>query len=424
MAARARGPLSRSVAETATDLWNDSCGVAELEAAIALGAVGATANPTIVGDVWKGDPATWQAATRDLAAAHPAWTEIDLAWAHRRGHVAARGAAAVAGLRAHGRSPGPAVDADRSDVLAHARPDARAGHPLRRPGAEHHRQVPGDRGRHRRDGGGDVPRRQRQLHGQLQRQPGGRGGRGGRARAAPARGRGPAGRPDGPGHHDHDGPDRGLAAGAGRARRDRRRPGGPGLVRRRGLQAGLRDLPRARAPGPAARRGDPSPLPLERAHRRRRRDHPAARLAAPVRGLRCRGPAADGRSRAAGLRRRPVSPPARLRSRLRARRARRRPSSTPSRRRSGRCGRSSPRTTSCSPRSSTRSSRTPTDAPDRRPRPPPRPARSRLDGPVPVHRFGRRPALRGRPRPGRGGGLPVDRDRRRRPVAGAAPSTR
>jgi len=80
MAARVPGPLSRSVAETATDLWNDSCGVAELEAAIALGAVGATANPTIVGDVWKGDPATWQAATRDLAAAHPAWTEIDLAW--------------------------------------------------------------------------------------------------------------------------------------------------------------------------------------------------------------------------------------------------------------------------------------------------------------------------------------------------------
>ena len=81
MAVQARGPLSRSVAETATDLWNDSCGVTELEAAIALGAVGATANPTIVGDVWKGDPATWQAATRDLAAAHPAWTEIDLAWA-------------------------------------------------------------------------------------------------------------------------------------------------------------------------------------------------------------------------------------------------------------------------------------------------------------------------------------------------------
>ena len=50
--------------------------------------------------------------------------------------------------------------------------------------------------------------------------------------------------------------------------------------------------------------------------------------------------------------------------------------------------------------------------------------RSRLDGPVPVHRFGRRPALRGRPRPGRRGGLPVDRDRRRRPVPGAAPSTR
>lgn len=81
MAVSVRGPLARTVAETATDLWNDSCAVGELEAAIAIGAVGATANPTIVSDVWKADTARWRAATQELAQEHPAWTEIDLAWA-------------------------------------------------------------------------------------------------------------------------------------------------------------------------------------------------------------------------------------------------------------------------------------------------------------------------------------------------------
>ena len=81
MAVNARGPLARTVAETATDLWNDSCAVDELEAAIAIGAVGATANPTIVSDVWKADAARWRAITQERAQEHPAWTEIDLAWA-------------------------------------------------------------------------------------------------------------------------------------------------------------------------------------------------------------------------------------------------------------------------------------------------------------------------------------------------------
>ena len=74
-------PLQRTVIETATDIWNDSCAVDELEYAIANGAVGATANPTIVSDVWKADPARWRATTRDLAVRNPAWTEVDLAWA-------------------------------------------------------------------------------------------------------------------------------------------------------------------------------------------------------------------------------------------------------------------------------------------------------------------------------------------------------
>ncbi|MBA2264543.1 MAG: transaldolase, partial [Chloroflexi bacterium] len=52
-------PLGRTIADTATDIWNDSCALDELEYAVAFGAVGATANPTIVVDNWKKEPARW-----------------------------------------------------------------------------------------------------------------------------------------------------------------------------------------------------------------------------------------------------------------------------------------------------------------------------------------------------------------------------
>jgi transaldolase len=73
-------PLGRTIATTATDIWNDSCDVDELAYAISFGAVGATANPTIVADVWRKDPARWRARVRELAVTHPAATEVDLAW--------------------------------------------------------------------------------------------------------------------------------------------------------------------------------------------------------------------------------------------------------------------------------------------------------------------------------------------------------
>ena len=74
-------PLARTVAETATDIWNDSCAVDELEYAVGFGAVGATANPTIVVDNWKKDPGHWASRVRSLAAEQPAWEERALAWA-------------------------------------------------------------------------------------------------------------------------------------------------------------------------------------------------------------------------------------------------------------------------------------------------------------------------------------------------------
>ncbi len=77
----ADSPLGRTIAETATDIWNDSCAIDELEYAISYGAVGATANPTIVADVWKHDPGRWRDRVRELAAEDPRRTEADLAWA-------------------------------------------------------------------------------------------------------------------------------------------------------------------------------------------------------------------------------------------------------------------------------------------------------------------------------------------------------
>jgi transaldolase len=79
--ALADSPLGRTIATTATDIWNDSCAVDELEYAISFGAVGATANPTIVADVWKADPKDWRGRVRALAEERQDATETDLAWA-------------------------------------------------------------------------------------------------------------------------------------------------------------------------------------------------------------------------------------------------------------------------------------------------------------------------------------------------------
>jgi transaldolase len=76
----AGSPLGRTIATTATDIWNDSCAVDELEYAISYGAVGATANPTIVVDVWKAEPGYWRDRVRILANERPDATEADLAW--------------------------------------------------------------------------------------------------------------------------------------------------------------------------------------------------------------------------------------------------------------------------------------------------------------------------------------------------------
>jgi transaldolase len=73
------GPLWETAA-TATDYWNDSCALQELAYAIERGAVGATSNPTIVGEVLQKEMPRWGGRIAELAAEHPRWTEDEVAW--------------------------------------------------------------------------------------------------------------------------------------------------------------------------------------------------------------------------------------------------------------------------------------------------------------------------------------------------------
>ena len=81
-----------STARLGTDYWNDSCAVDELAYAVERGAVGATSNPSIVVEVIGKEKAYWIPRIRELAADHPAWTEVELTWAIIE-EMAVRGAA-------------------------------------------------------------------------------------------------------------------------------------------------------------------------------------------------------------------------------------------------------------------------------------------------------------------------------------------
>ena len=80
-AVRYEGPLDEMASTTATDYWNDSCSVAELTYAIARGAVGATTNPTIVGEVLGKEMELWREWIEREVAGRPAATEDEVAWA-------------------------------------------------------------------------------------------------------------------------------------------------------------------------------------------------------------------------------------------------------------------------------------------------------------------------------------------------------
>jgi transaldolase len=129
MQTRELSPLARTVAETATDIWNDSCSVEELAYAIGFGAVGATANPTIVVDVWHKDPGRWADRVRALAVEQPSWGEVDLAWAVVE-EMSVQGAALLAPTfeTYHGRKGRLSVQTDPTQFRSAERMVAQAEH--------------------------------------------------------------------------------------------------------------------------------------------------------------------------------------------------------------------------------------------------------------------------------------------------------
>ncbi|MBI4787245.1 MAG: transaldolase family protein [Chloroflexi bacterium] len=77
---------------TPTVLWNDSCAIGELTYSIEHGAVGATSNPVIVGEVLKKEMRLWQDRIPQIIREMPTATEDEVTWKLIE-EVSARGAA-------------------------------------------------------------------------------------------------------------------------------------------------------------------------------------------------------------------------------------------------------------------------------------------------------------------------------------------
>ena len=74
------GPLHRMAMTTPTQYFNDSCSVDELNYALARGAVGATSNPVIVGNVLKKEVHLWRDRIQQLIRNNQNWSETEIGW--------------------------------------------------------------------------------------------------------------------------------------------------------------------------------------------------------------------------------------------------------------------------------------------------------------------------------------------------------
>jgi transaldolase len=112
-------PLLETVRLGPTEYWNDSCAVNELAYAIERGATGATSNPPIVLEVLTKEKDFWLPRIRELASAHPEWTELELTWAIVE-EMAVRGAAALEPIhrREHGRKGWLSVQVNPANYTA------------------------------------------------------------------------------------------------------------------------------------------------------------------------------------------------------------------------------------------------------------------------------------------------------------------
>jgi transaldolase len=75
-----KSPLHEMTQTTPTCLWNDSASLQELTYALDHGAVGATCNPVIVGEVLKKEMHLWKDCIDELIEEMPLATEDQIAW--------------------------------------------------------------------------------------------------------------------------------------------------------------------------------------------------------------------------------------------------------------------------------------------------------------------------------------------------------
>jgi len=75
-----KSPLHEMAETMSTDFWNDSCSIDELNYALEYGAVGATTNPVIVGNVLEQDRERYEDRIREMVRTMPEATEDEIAW--------------------------------------------------------------------------------------------------------------------------------------------------------------------------------------------------------------------------------------------------------------------------------------------------------------------------------------------------------
>ncbi len=75
-----KSTLHKMTQTTPTALWNDSCSLEELKYSIDHGAVGATCNPVIVGNVLKQEWDIWKERIPQILRENPTATEDEVAW--------------------------------------------------------------------------------------------------------------------------------------------------------------------------------------------------------------------------------------------------------------------------------------------------------------------------------------------------------
>lgn len=80
MSKQFKSPLHETAMTTPTDFWNDSCSIPELKYAMEHGAVGATTNPVIVGNVLSNEMEKYENRIFELINNMPEASEDDIAW--------------------------------------------------------------------------------------------------------------------------------------------------------------------------------------------------------------------------------------------------------------------------------------------------------------------------------------------------------